>query len=683
MAPGKKFYEPKGAAKAVDANFLGFFNFNVLSGDARTALAQPNSIVLTESMAHKYFGNADPIGKRLTVKLYTDLDLKVTAVTEDVPANSSLRYNLLVSLSTFKWHRAWHIECATFVRLTEKADAGQLTDKLSGFIGRHMSGLEIRPKALYLLALKDLHTNSIHVRGIWWQDPKTVYLMTLAIGIALLMVVCFNFMSLATAQYLARTGEVIIRKVVGGSRLQLMIQFLAESVLMALIAFVLSIALCELMYPKFAELVFSYAGPKLTGNPSMLLRVFFVAIFVGIFAGSYPAFFLARLRPVEILNGLFSKIKKGRGLRQVFVVSQFIISILLIVIAVLAIKQFDYLNRVDLGYNKEQVYLARVGYGNYAPDLAAFKIELKNHPGIRAVSSASYIPVDWQTEFRVIPEGASEKESWTWNAYAVDYDFIKLLEMDIIKGSSFRRSPAEKKNFIINERAARLLPWDDPIGKRLSVRGHKGVISGVVKDFHFKHIFFDAMPAVLYLGERSLNYLYIKLAGAPDPEVFKYIKERWDRFIPDLPFEYAALDEYFHRRYTFYRNLGVLGRNIAILAVIFSSMGLVGLATYDTRRRTKEIGIRKAHGAAVATIIRLFLVDFLRLILLANIIALPITYYAAKKLAKYSLPSFPMNIDIQIFIYVSAFSMIIAIAAVIVQTYRAAMANPVDALRYE
>jgi putative ABC transport system permease protein len=191
------------------------------------------------------------------------------------------------------------------------------------------------------------------------------------------------------------------------------------------------------------------------------------------------------------------------------------------------------------------------------------------------------------------------------------------------------------------------------------------------------------MPAVLYPGERSLNYLYIKLAGAPDPAVFKYIKARWDRFIPDLPFEYAALDEYFHRRYTFYRNLGVLGRNIGIFAVIFSSMGLMGLATYDTRRRTKEIGIRKAHGATVANIIRLFLVDFLRLIMVANIIALPVTYYAAKKLLKYSLPSFPMKIDIEIFIYVSAFSMVIAVGAVIVQTYKAAMANPVDSLRYE
>ena len=386
---------------------------------------------------------------------------------------------------------------------------------------------------------------------------------------------------------------------------------------------------------------------------------------------------------MEVLKGVNSKIKKGTGLRQVLVVSQFTISILLIVIAVLAIKQFDHINRVDLGYNKERVYLSRVGYGNYAPDLEAFKIELKSHPGIRAVSAASYIPVDWQTEFRVSPEGASEKQSWTWNAYAVDYDFIELLEMDIIKGRSFLQSQTEKKNFIINERAARLLPWDDPIGKRLNVRGNRGVIIGVVKDFHFRHIFFDAMPAVLYLGERSLNYLYIKLAGAPDPEVFKYIKERWDRFIPDLPFEYAALDEYFHRRYTFYRNLGVLGRNIGIFAVIFSSMGLIGLATYDTRRRTKEIGIRKAHGAAVATIVRLFLVDFLRLILVANIIALPITYYAAKKLLKFSLPSFPMKIDIQIFIYVSAFTLIIAVGAVIVQTYKAALANPVDSLRYE
>jgi len=683
MAPGKKFYEPEGTAKAVDSNFLGFFNFKVLAGDPGTALAEPNSIVLTESMAHKYFGNTDPIGRKLTLKLYGHLDLKVTAVTEDVPLNSSLRYRLLVSLNTFKWHRAWHIECVTFVRLTEKANVRELTNQFSGFISQQMSGSQIRPNELYLLALKDLHTNSIHVYGAWWQDPKTAYLMTLWSGIALLVVVCFNFMSLATAQYLARTREVGIRKVVGGSRLQLIVQFLAESILMALIAFALSIALGELMYPKFAGLAFTHAGPKLTGNPAMLLSVFFVAILVGILAGSYPAFFLTSLRPVEIIRGANSKIKKGTGLRQVLVVSQFVISILLIVIAGLAVKQFDHINRVDLGYNRQQVYLARVGYGDYAPDLAAFKTELKSHPGIRAVSAAGYLPVDWQTEFRVSSEGASDKQGWTWNGYAVDYDFIELLEMDIIKGRSFLPSRTEKNNFIINQRAARLLPWDDPIGKQLSVRGNQGVIIGVVKDFHFRHIFFDAMPAVLYLGERSLNYLYIKLADAPDPAVFKYIKNRWDRFIPDLPFEYTALDDYFHRRYTFYRNFGVLGRNIGIVAVIFSSIGLIGLATYETRRRTKEIGIRKAHGAAVATIVRLLLVDFLRLIIVANLIALPITYYAAKKLLEFSLPSFPMKIDIQIFIYVSAFTLIIAVGAVIVHTYRAALANPVDSLRYE
>jgi putative ABC transport system permease protein len=509
-----------------------------------------------------------------------------------------------------------------------------------------------------------------------------VYLTILSIGIALLLVVCFNFMNLATAQYMARVGEVGIRKVVGSSRLQLMYQFLGESVLLTIIAFLLSIAINELMYPQFSSLVFSYAGPKITSNPVMLLKIFGVTVLVGVFAGSYPAFFMAHLRPVEIFKDILPTAKKSIGLRQILVVSQFTISILLIIVAVLAIKQFDHINQLNLGYNRERVYIARIGYGNYSPDLKAFKNELNSHPGISAVSSAHSIPVNWNTEFRVIPEGASETESWNWNVYAVDYGFIELLEMEIVKGRSFLKDHTEKDSFIINETAARQLPWEDPIGKRLSIKGKKGVIIGVVKNFHFKHVFFEVIPSVLYLSEDFLNYLYFKLADAPKPEVFNFLNEKWDNFIPDLPVEYLPLDEYFRHRYTFYKNLGILISIIGIIAVMSSCVGLIGLASYATRRRTKEIGIRKAHGANVSNIIRLLLADFLRLIVLANVIAWPVTYYAAKKLAEFSLP-YPMEVNIWIFIFVTFFTLLIAATAVIVQTYKAATANPVDSLRYE
>jgi len=681
--PGKKFYEQAGTAKAVDSNFLSFFNFKLLAGDPESALADPDLVVLTASIARKYFGNKNPIGKQLTIKLHKELNLRVSAVTEDAPLNSSLRYNLLVTLSRFNLYPAWQIDGVHFIRLAEKANPNALKGKMSTFINRYMSGLEIRPSRMYLLALKDLHVDSIHVRGAWWQDPRSVYLMTLSIGVALLLVVCCNYMSLATSQYLSRAGQVSIRKVLGASRSQLLLQFLTESILVALVAFALSIALSELMYPKFAELIFSNVGPKITSNPSMLLKLLLVSILVGIVAGSYPAFFLACLRPMEVFRKVSPITKKGVGFRQILVILQFSISILLMVNAVLAVKQFDHLNQLDLGYNKERVYLARIGYGNYTTDLAAVKNELQSHPGIRAVSAASYIPIDWETESRVIPEGATENESWTWNVYSVDNNFIDLLEMKIIRGISFRHNQPGSKSFIINQTAARHLPWDDPIGKRLSVGGKKGVIIGVVKDFHFRHIFFKKMPSVLYVGEDSLNYLYIKLEKSNALEPISYIKDRWDRLNPDLPFEYAALDEYYQRRYTFYKNLGVLISGIGTIAVIFSILGLIGLASYATRGRTKEIGIRKAHGATVSDILILFLVYFLRLIFLANLIALPMTYYAAKKLVEFSLPAFPMEVDIEILIYVCILTTIVAVASVLLQTYKAAVANPVDALRYE
>jgi putative ABC transport system permease protein len=682
----KKFHEKGATAMAVDPNFLSFFNFALISGEPEKVLSQPNSVVLTESAARKYFGSESPMGKTVKVLLYSELSFKVTGVTRDVPLNSSLQYQLLFSSNTFNFDNNWHVWGATFVKLAGQADPRRLQQKFPGFIQAHLGGLIMVPKELYLLSLADLHLRSFHVTGVWQKDADTAYILVLAAGIAMLLVVCFNFMNLSTAQYVTRYREVGVRKVMGSSQLQLIWQFLGESLLMALIAFPLAVVMNELMRPLFAALVGNYIigriGPGLLNNPMMMLKCLIVTILVGLAAGSYPALFLSRFRPVKILRGGLQTGKKGVRIRQVLVVTQFIVSIFCIIFAVSILKLNDYFYHLDLGYSRDNVLVARVGYGKLSPDLEPLKNELKKHPKIVSLSAAPWTPIGWGTAFRVIPEGESERDAWTWNVYGVDYDYIELLEMKMAQGRSFSRDYDESGSLIINETAARQLGWQDPMGRQLTVRNFKGVIVGVVKDFHFSDLFSGIRPSVMYIRQDFLQILYIKLSHQPDSEVIEYIKEKWRRFIPDLPFEYSTLDEHFKDTYFPLKQFGMLIGFIGLIAILFSCLGLFGLSTYAARRRIKEIGIRKAHGASFRNIIQLLLAEFWRLIIIANAIALPITYYATN-LILHEIQAYPINIGLGLFVLIGFLSLLIAFTAVIYQTYKAASANPVEALRYE
>jgi len=455
---------------------------------------------------------------------------------------------------------------------------------------------------------------------------------------------------------------------------------------MALTAFPLAIVFNELMRPLFDALVgnpiIGEIGPGLLNHPRMMLKILAVAILVGIVAGSYPAFFLSRLRPAKILGGDLQSGKTGTRLRQVLVVSQFIVSIFCVILAIIVIKQSDYIYHLDLGYTRDNVLVARVGYGKFSPDLKPLKDELIKHPKIDSISAAMWTPVAWETAFQVIPEGGNRSDAWTWNVYGVDCDYIELLEMKVVKGRSFSHDYNDSSSFIINETASRQLGWQNPIGKHLTVRDNKGVIIGVVKDFHFSAVFSSIKPSLMYFRNDFLQFLYIKLSDNSDSDVIDYIKNNWNLYIPDLPFEYSTLDEHFKNLYFPLKQFAMLIGIIGLIAIFFSCLGLLGLSTFATQRRIKEIGIRKAHGASFQEIVRLLLFDFLRLIVLANAIALPITYFVAREILQEML-AYPMNIGMGVFILIGFLSLLIAFAAVIYQTYKAARTNPVDSLRYE
>ena len=679
----KKFYAEEGTFWLVDPNFLTFFSFEMLAGEPETALSEPNSVVLTESVARKYFGNANALGRKLTTG--KGLELVVQGVTRDVPFNSSLKYDVLVALNTFNFETNWNVKGATFVRLTKKTQPHNLEKKFPAFIKKYLSESPVLPKKIYLLALKDLNLKSFGIRTYWPSEiPEIVYL-TFVIGIILLLAVCFNFMNLATAGYLIRAKEVGVRKVIGASRKQLMWQFLGESVLLSLIAFPLAIVLKEIIQPLFVYLVaseLSPAGPEIWNNPLMMLVLLGVTIIVGIIAGSYPSMLLSRLEPAKILRENLTTGKKGVHIRQTLIVLQLIAAIFSMLVTMVSFNQYNYLLKFDVGYERDRVLAVPLGTNHSRSRLRPLKEDLSRHPDIVAVSAAMWVPASWRTERRVVPEGADDKEAWTMNAYGIDYGFIELLDMEIVQGRSFSRKFADSGSYVINQTAAHRLNWDNPIGEKLTIRGKTGVIIGVVKDFHFKNLLEELYPTVLFLEPNYLNYLYIKLSDAPVSRVLNFIENRWHIFSADMPFEYSMLTDHYGKNLFGIKKWGALAGLISVLIILFSCLGLFGLASFTTQRRTKEIGIRKAHGATMADIARLILTDFLKLIAFAMIITWPLFYFIEKILVP-DIFAYSAETGFAFYIYASGLALITGLGAVLFQTIKAARANPIEALRYE
>ena len=677
------FYAEEGSILLVDSNFLTFFSFEMLAGNPETVLSKSNSVVLTESTARKYFGTADAVDRKLT--LGKDLEVAVKGVTRDVPFTSSLRYDVLVSLNTFDWDTNWNIQGATFVRLAQNTQAHNLEQKFPTFIKKYLSETPDLPQKLYLLALRDLNLKSYGIRTYWPKEiPEIVYL-TFAIGIIMLLAVCFNFMNLATAGYLMRAREVGVRKVIGASRRQLRWQFLGESVLLALIAFPAAMVFKEIMQPLFVYLAapeLAHAGTEVWNTPLMMPALLGVTILVGIIAGSYPSLLLSRLGPAEILREHLSTAKKGIRIRQTLIVLQLIAAILSVLVTMVSLNQYNYLLKFDAGYKGDRVLAVPLGTNYTRSKLRPLKEDLSRHPDIAAVSTAMWVPASWGTERRVLPEGADDKEAWTMNAYGIDYSFIELLEMEIVQGRSFSRQFADSGSYIVNQTAAARLNWDDPIGKKLTIRGKTGVVIGVVKDFHFKNLLEKLYPTVLFLEPNYLNYLYIKLTDAPVSRVLNFLETRWRMFSADMPLDYSMLTDHYRKNLFGIKRWGALAGLISVFIILFSCLGLFGLASYTTQRRTKEIGIRKAHGATTANIVRLILRDFLSLILFAMFFTWPVFYFIDRILVP-EIFAYSAKTGFAFYIYAGGLAIITGLLAVLLQTIKAARANPIEALRYE
>ncbi len=675
----------------VDSTVFELFGYPLLVGDPRTALTQPGSIVLSQDLAEKYFGDEDPMGQMM--KWDNSLDVQVTGVLGDIPRNSHIAFEGLVSFNTITqyWRGieehnwVWN-PCWTYVRLKEDASAAEVERIFPAFIQKYYPDFLKDQIEHDLQPISDIHLTSkldfeMHQNG----DKGSVNILWV-IGFFILLLAGVNFMNLATARSAYRAREVGVRKSAGATRAQLIAQFLLESVLMSMIAAVVALVLIHLLMPAFNEL----AGEVIPLPDALVPTVLGIALMLGLLSGIYPAFFLSSFQPVVVLKGNTGGSTRGQGLRKALVVVQFAIALVLIIGTVFVKKQHDHLRSVDLGFNKEQVLLIPVR-APMAEVYTAVLPELPNISGVKAVSWANDI-IGKKHNTHEFNWGDMEQGKWTYlPALYVTEDFQQVMDIELLAGRWFSRDfPGDDSlGVIVNETFARQTHPEDPaqaIGDRMDTPHGEERIIGVAKDFAFDPLFKAVQPFVFDMcmpDDRGqwTRYLYLRLeAGDPSP-VIAAVKEKWNARTTDFPFEYQFLDEQLDMQYEAQGRLAELVGIFSLLAIFIACLGLFALASWTAEKRTREIGIRKVMGADTLRIAYLVTRDFLVLVGVAALLAVPLAWYGVGRW----LENFAFRTAIEPLVFIAAALVVLLIATFTVsfRAVSAAQLDPVKALRHE
>jgi len=659
-------------------------------------LTEPHSVVLTESSAKKYFGDEDALGQTIKVERFGDF--KVTGVLKDPPPNSHLNFSMLLSMATLQaidgWRRfseRWDSDnFITYLVLNDAASAPALEAKLAGF-NRHYRGDAAQNSRFFLQPLRDIHFRSNDIefdRNQNKGDVAYVYIFS-AIALFIVFIACINYMNLATARSMNRAKEVGMRKVVGAYRRQLIGQFLSEALMFAAVAFGLACVIVEVLLPTFNQFTgkqLSLDFAKFDWLPLVLLAM---ALLVGLIAGSYPAFFLSRLRPAFILKSSLNPSSSASWFRKGLVVTQFALSIVMMVATVVVYHQMSYVRTKRLGFNQEQMLVVDINSSSARKNFQAIKTEMQLSPAVRGVSVSSRVPGDWKNivEVGVVPEGAPETDIHTLNLIGVDENFMNVFEVEVAEGRNFSAEfPTDTSAVLLNETAVKEFGWDSPIVKSIRVpeENYTARVIGVVKDFHFRSLHEKIGPLVLANWNNPIDridYFTARISGQDIPGTLKYLQSVHEKFDQITPFEYNFLDE---RLNDFYRNdqrVGSLFGIAAGLAIFVACLGLFGMAAYSAEQRRKEIGVRKVLGATTTNVILLLSKDFTKLILLALAVAAPPGYYFMNQWLQDF--AYRVNINVGMFLLAGVIALAIAWLTVSYQAIKAALANPVESLRYE
>ncbi len=677
------YYEDK--IITVDPGFFSLFTFPFIKGDKDSALGHPNSMAITQSVAKKYFGRENPIGKIL--KMDNRLDFIVTGIIADIPSNSHLQFDMVVPFVVVEklgWITdAWDFSMAlTYIRLEGSADYRDFERKIADLVKNYDQDTNIE---LFLKPLTRIYlfTNYENPDGL--GRIQYIYVFSL-LGVLILIIACINFMNLATARSDYRSREIGMRKVIGASKSHIIRQFLVEAIFIAFLSLLLAPLLIQLVLPGFNKIADARFTLTDFFNPSMVLVVLGVTFVTGAVSGSYPALFLSSFQPVKVLKKNSASGQRGSFLRKILVLVQMSTSLMLLISSFVIYSQIDYLKNKDLGFSKEQVVSIPLGIANEENSsiYKRLKNELKQISPIENVSAAFTHPTDFGTRAKdVVFEGRKLDEEMPLKITSVDFDFIETLKIEVLKGRSFSEGfGSEKGNLIVNEKFESILGVESALNETLYIGGnYVGNIIGIVKDFHLESISNASIgPLILFLNPR-INYIFVRIHPEDIASTLKLMETAWMKVAPHLPFTYNFLDAEFDQLYTDVETLGTILKFFTIIAGLIACMGLFALSSFAAERRTKEIGIRKVLGSSVSNILYLLGKDFLTLILLANLCAWPVSWLLMSRW----LQNFPYRMDLSwtTFVLSGLLSLLVTFVTVSFQTLKASLSNPINSLRNE
>ena len=697
-----------------DSNVFAFFGIDVLAGDSKTVLQNPFSVVITESIARKFFGPTDPIGKTITVdhSLFGGT-YQITGVIREAPHNSRFQYDFITATMPqgVRQRRSWDHwlppsysrPANTYLRLKPQANLEDIAHKLPALVERYAEIAEDESETVryYLHPVPRMHLYSkIDMPGFTgdagrpYKDIQQIYLLGL-VGFFILTIACINFMNLSTARSASRAKEVGLRKVVGASRAHLIKQFLGEALLLSVLAGAIALGLVYLALPPFS----AFVQENLMLDRGLTLWILGITLFVGLLSGSYPALYLSAFEPATVLKG--GTIKAGSAqarVRKGLVVLQFAISIILIIGTIIVADQMRLIREKDLGFNKDEVVVASIfrqdrylsGGGQLQKQYLQIRDAFSQHPNITTVSATSDLPGhSWPNREWFFPEGDPDRGVEV-RVFGADEAFLNCYDIPLLAGRNYDRSYAERawerrgkpgELFVLNETAAKVFGWTDPIGKVLNSHVRKGHVIGVVKDFHYRHLYETIEPLVITAAWYRLSHLSMRIRPQEVPETMAFLERTWSQFLPTRAPAIAFATDHIERWYRDDQRIGQIFSAAFVIAIFVACLGLLGLAAFTAEQRTKEIGIRKVMGASVWNLVILLCKDFVILVGIANLIAWPIIYVAMDQWLQHF--AYRIELSATPFVLGSLLTFGIALLTVSTQAWKAARTNPAVTLRCE
>lgn len=680
-----------------DSSFFDLFSFEVVAGDPATAIKEPNSIVLTENTVKRHFGEENGLGEVLRIN---DVDFKVAAIVKDLPTNTHFEAELFLPLNTaIEWYGPWVNRLFNgtshylYFKLAHGIEAGDLQSRINTFLNDKYSD-SFDEHNYTLQAMEDIHLNSDMTSEIQANGSKSAVTIFTATALVILLLACINYINLSMAGSFQRSREVGLKKVFGAGRGSQVLQFQAESLLVALVSCVLSVILIEMAMPYFNQLTGKAYEFQLFQDIELAATLFGVGVVIGLISGSFPALFLLKMQTSEALRG--STLSRGKGsfnLRNALVVFQFFIVAILIASTFIILNQVNFLRNMDLGIDQEHVVLIPIQTGELAAQYDVFREELLRNPGVVNVTATSSHPANRIGGWRgYTPEGAEERVSAP--TVVVSYDFFETMGTTMVAGRTFdREHPTDiTEAYILNEAAVKFFQMEDPVGTSIEGMAYdqstwtrkNAKVIGVVKDFHFASLHNEIRPVVFSLSSEittGLNWIEVRISPENTRQTIGFLENTWREFSPDRPFDYSFLDENIEEHYASEDRFLKLFTSFSLLSIIIGSLGLFGLTAFMMKRRTKEIGIRKVLGAQVSGLVAVLSKDFLKLVLIANLLGWPLAYYLMDSWLQNF--AYSNGISVWVFMLTGAGALLIAFGSVAYHSIKTAGANPVNSIRYE